>query len=245
MLLVDRTIVITGGTSGIGKELVNLLSGQCKEIIVLGRNSHSLDSVKKRFGNVSCYKCNIDNQNELETIVHQTIRNHPEISLVINNAGIQHVPKFLDDEFNFEGIEVEVRTNLIAPIWIVGLYLGHFMESKIETGFVNVTSGLAIYPKTTSSVYCATKAGLRSFSKSFRYQMEGTNTSVFEAIMPIVDTPMTRGRGRMKMSAEDAARALISGIEAGKDEIYIGISRLIPLLSRISPKLMSKILKRA
>lgn len=240
----DETVVITGGTSGIGKELVQQLAGKCKEVIVIARNQRALNDLANAFNNVVCYACSVDKKEELEPIVDEIIKNHPEVSVFINNAGIQNTSTFLDDDFNYGGIELEVKINFIAPLWITALVLGHFIESKKNTAFVNVTSGLALYPKASSAVYCATKAGLRSFSKSLRYQLEGTNVSVIEAIMPIVDTPMTRGRGRKKMKASEAANALIEGVEAGKDEIYIGISRLIPIVSRISPKLMASILKR-
>lgn len=244
MNLQNRTVVITGGTSGIGKEVVDQLSSKCKEIIVIARNERAMESLSEKYGNVTCYTCNLNKRDDLERVVDNIAGSHPETSIVINNAGIQNTPKFIDDDFNFGSIETEIKTNLMAPIWIVGLFLGHFIDRKDSAAFVNVTSGLAIYPKTTSAVYCATKAGLRSFSKSLRYQLEDSDVAVFEAVMPLVDTPMTQGRGRKKMSPTQAACALIRGVEKDKYENLIGISRLIPLLSRLSPTLMSGILKK-
>jgi uncharacterized oxidoreductase len=71
---------------------------------------------------------------------------------------------------------------------------------------VNVTSGLALAPKQSAPVYCAAKAGLRSFTKSLRYQerARAPHVRVVEVLPPLVDTDMTRGRGRGKMSREPA-----------------------------------------
>lgn len=244
MNLQGKTIVITGGTSGIGKELAIILSKKCNTVIVVARNQQAMQSLSSQHKNIICYQCYIDKQDELDLTIKIIIKNHPKISLVINNAGIQNTPKFMDGDFNFDSIEKEIKTNLMAPIWITSLFLNHFKTTTQDTAFVNITSGLALYPKTTSAVYCATKAGLRIFSKSLRHQLEESNIAVFEAIMPIVDTPMTQGRGKNKISPQKAASFLIEGIENDKYENFIGISRLIPILSRISPKLIAKILKK-
>ena len=243
MNLKNRTVLITGGTSGIGLELVNTLAPVNNEIIVIGRNTAVLEELTRKYSNVASYECSLNSRSDVEQIIGRIVANHPDLSVVINNAGIQETPTFLGSDFQFDSIEKEITINLMAPIWICALVFRHFLKQENHTAFINVTSGLAIHPKTGSAVYCATKAGLRNFTRSFRYQMENTNVKVFEAIMPLVDTPMTLGRGRKKISAMAAAKALIEGVEKGKEDIYIGISRLIPLMTRISPSLMAKILK--
>ena len=61
--------------------------------------------------------------------------------------------------------------------------------------------------------------------------------------MPLVDTPMTRGRGNGKISPAAAANAIVKGIERDRHEIYIGKARLLPLISRVAPGFARKILK--
>ena len=243
MKLQDRTILITGGTSGIGRELVNQLVSKNNKIIVISRNPVSLDCLNKEFPNVKTYQCSLANGMEIERSITDICKDFPEVSVVINNAGIQETPTFLDKNFCYAGIENEVNINLIAPIKICALMLGNLLGLQDTAAFVNVSSGLALFPKKTSAVYCATKAGIHNFSRSLRYQLEDTNVQVYEAILPIVDTPMTEGRGKGKISPQKAAHEIISGVEKGDEEIYIGKSRFIPLLSRISPSLMARIMK--
>jgi short-subunit dehydrogenase involved in D-alanine esterification of teichoic acids len=243
MKLQDRTILITGGTSGIGKALVKHLAPHNKMIVVIARNPIKMEKLSEEFPNVKTYRCSLSNKLEVESTLSEITDNHPEISVVMNNAGIQVTPTFLDSDFSFDTIDNEIIINLAAPIWICALMLGPLLNLKEPAAFMNVTSGLGLYPKKSSAVYCATKAGLHNFTKSFRYQLEDTLIKVHEAIMPMVDTPMTKGRGNGKISVDDAAVAIIKGIESGYSEIYVGKAKLIPLMSRISPTLMAAIMK--
>jgi uncharacterized oxidoreductase len=243
MKLEGRSILITGGTSGIGQALVEQLAAANDSIAVIARNADRLASIARRFANVSTYPCSLTDKNAMDGTLAKILDRHRDLSVVINNAGIQYTPTLTDPEFSFDSIEQEVATNLTAPIRICALTLRHMLGLKIPSAYINVTSGLALFPKRSSAVYCATKAGLHNFSTSFRYQLEGTHVSVFEVVMPLVDTPMTEGRGRGKIPAAQAAHALIRGVERGKTTIYVGKSKLIPIVARLSPTLMSNIMK--
>lgn len=243
MKLQDRTLLITGGTSGIGYALVRQLAPVNRSIIVIASNAEKLRRLGEEFSNVRTYCCSLEDASALQRTVSEIIHAHPDMSVVINNAGIQVTPKLLDDDFDYDSIEKEISINLAAPIKICALVVHPLLNLKKPAAIVNVTSGLAIYPKIQSAVYCATKAGLRNFTRSFRYQLEQTQINVIEAILPLVDTPMTYGRGNGKMSPERAARAIICGVENNRAEIYVGKAKLIPLVARISPRLMAAILK--
>ncbi|MCF6211402.1 MAG: SDR family NAD(P)-dependent oxidoreductase [Gammaproteobacteria bacterium] len=243
MKLLDRTLLITGGTSGIGEALVQQLAQQNIGLVIIARNSAKLKKLAEQFSNIHPYRCSLASKVDVEKTMGEITDNHPDISVVINNAGIQVTPTFLDSDFDRNGIDNEITINLTAPIWICALMLGNMLDLKAPAAFVNITSGLALFPKKNSAVYCASKAGLRNFSRSLRYQLEETQISVHEAILPLVDTPMTEGRGKGKMSVMQTARAIIKGIENNREEIYVGKARLIPLLARISPSLMGTIMK--
>lgn len=241
--LAGRTILVTGGTSGIGEALVERLAAANTAIVVIARNADKLSALARRFANVSTYPCSLDDAAAVEQTLARIVDEHRDLSVIINNAGIQYTPLLTDADFSLDSIEHEIVTNLVAPIKICALTLRHLLALPIPSAYVNVTSGLAFFPKKASAVYCATKAGLHNFSTSFRYQLEGTRVSVFDVVMPVVDTPMTRGRGRGKISPGEAAQALVRGVERGQSTIYVGKSRFIPLISRLSPTLMSSIMK--
>ncbi len=243
MRLLDKTLLITGGTSGIGEALVKQLAPRNAELAILARNPVKLKKLAEQFSNVHPYQCSLASKMDVERTMREITGKHPDISVVINNAGIQITPTFLDDDFDFNHIDDEITINLTAPIWICALMLENMLDLKAPAAFINITSGLALFPKKNSAVYCASKAGLRNFSKSFRYQLENTRISVHEAIMPLVDTPMTEGRGKGKISATAAAKAIIKGIENDRQEIYVGKAGLIPLLARVSPSLLGAIMK--
>ena len=243
MELRNRSILITGGTSGIGKALVDQLSKMNTEIIVIGRNLVKLKYLEQKYTNVTTYQCSLSDRGDVEKTIGEITNRYPALSVVINNAGVQYAPTFLDNDFEFDSIENEITTNLTAPIWICALTLGHLLGAEQPTAVINITSGLALFPKKGSAVYCATKAGLRNFTKSFRYQLEDTSVRVFEAIMPMVDTPMTEGRGKGKISAINAASAIIKGIEQDTAEIFVGKTKLMPVMARVSPSLMELIMK--
>ena len=92
-------------------------------------------------------------------------------------------------------------------------------------------------------MYCATKAALHSASQSLRYQLEKTQVRVAEVLLPLVDTAMTKGRGSGKITAEAAARDIITGMGTKRDEIYIGKARLLPPILRLAPGIVKKMLK--
>lgn len=245
MQLKDRTILITGGTSGIGKEIVAQLAPINKTIIVIATNPVKLDGLKNNYKNVVTYQCLLGSKMEVEETVGEIVDRYKDLTVVVNNAGVQMTPMLHEKEFSFDSIDKEVTVNLTAQIWVSALTLGHFLNLEAPAAYINVTSGLGLYPKKRSAVYCATKAGLLNFTRSFRYQLETTSIKVHAAIMPLVDTPMTEGRGKKKISAKQAATEIIQGVEKGKDDIYVGKTKLMPMLYRISPKVMASIMKNA
>jgi uncharacterized oxidoreductase len=141
---------------------------------------------------------------------------------------------------------IEVVTNLIAPMQITAAFLAQLTEGQ-TSAVVNVTSGLALAPKRTAPVYCATKAALRTFTLAVGYQAAdaGSNVLVAEALLPLVDTPMTTGRGSSsrKMTPGAVADAILRGIEQDRTEIRIGAARALPLVLRVSKRIGLKILR--
>jgi uncharacterized oxidoreductase len=109
---------------------------------------------------------------------------------------------------------------------------------------VNVTSGLAYAPKRGAAVYASSKAGLSMFSRALRLQLIGSPVRVVDVVLPLVDTPMTAGRGRRKMSADEAARALVAGVENGRDTVCIGAARVLPWLARWAPGALQAVMQR-
>jgi len=244
MLQAPKTILLTGGTSGIGLALLKQLHAQGHKLIVVARNGHALQQLKDEYAGLTIYECDLSSRFQVESLADFILREHAGVEIVFNNAGVQYTSMFIDDGFEFDSIEQETTLNFLAPVWITALLLPMLLEAKQASAIVNISSGLAYAPKTQSAVYCATKAAIHSVSQSLRYQLENTPVTVFEAIMPLVDTPMTAGRGRGKISPEDAARQIIEGINKNRPEIFVGKTKILPFLMRLSPGLVRNIMKK-
>jgi uncharacterized oxidoreductase len=239
----NQTILITGGTSGIGLALVNQLSkNNC--ILVLARSHKKMETLFGSISNIHCYCCDLSSQTAVTQALQCIIKNHPNISIVINNAGIQYTPLFTADDFTLESINEELQVNLHAPLIISAMLIKHWRQHNQQSAIVNISSALAIFPKTSAAVYCATKAALHNFSRALSYQLENTCTHVQEAILPLVDTAMTKGRAGKKISAQMAAAEIIAGICKNKKIIYVGKTKWLPLLMRINPSFVANMFKK-
>lgn len=244
MDLNGATVVVTGATAGIGAALVERLVEVGASPVAVGRSAEKLDRLRERRPDVPTLQCDLADRGSVERLADALQRDHPAASVLINNAAIQLNPRFTDEEFDIDGIEREIATNFAAPAFLSALMLGPFLARGGPAAFVNVSSGLAMFPKTGAAVYCGTKAAIHAFSQSLRYQLEGTPVRVFEMVLPLVDTAMTAGRGRRKISARAAAQEIVRAVQLGREEHYFGVSRAIPVLQRLAPGLGRRIMKR-
>ncbi|RXJ72757.1 short-chain dehydrogenase [Veronia nyctiphanis] len=240
MELIDKKIVITGGTSGIGLEVVRALAPM-NQIIVIARNSKKLSQLAETF-NITPYQCDLSDLEQVKQTAAAIKSDHPTLDVLINNAAVQFEPTFISRDFSYDNIESEITTNLTSVCCLTSMLLPTLLASS-RAAVVNVNSGLALVPKTSSAVYCATKSALHAFSTSLRYQLADTNISVYQSLMPLVETNMTAGRGTGKMSPEEAASQLISGIERGVEDNDIGKVKILRWLTRIAPSAAAKLMK--
>ena len=179
----------------------------------------------------------------LGPLVDDILARHEQIDGLINNAAIQIDRQIDDTSYLDADIASEIEINLTAPMVLARRLLPH-LQARMRAVVVNLTSGLAFAPKRSAAVYSASKAGLHLFSEGLRVQLRGSNVRVVEAVMPLVDTPMTAGRGHGKISSEDAAGAVVAGLWTGPETLYIGKARLLPPMLRLAPGIAARILQR-
>lgn len=238
----NATIVLTGASSGIGLDLARHLLPRAT-VIGLSRKPPSDDAVSgdPRFVHLPV---DLSEPGDVKAAVSRIGRHAPKgIDGLINCAAVQFTPRFIDDDFDPDSIAREITINLTSPIEIISALLPSLGEGA--GGFVlNVNSGLGLVPKHESAVYCATKAGLDSFSRGLRAQLAGTNIHVLQTFLPLVDTPMTTGRGSGKLASPEVAQRIIRGIGSGVADHYIGKAKLLRAIHRISPKLAHRIMQK-
>lgn len=238
----NNTILITGGASGIGYALAGEFLSLGNTVIACGRNSVKLDNMRKTHPEIHTVRCDITKMDDLLKMLNYIQERFPQLNVIINNAGIQYNYSFFKDDNTLEKIKEEIDVNLSAPVNLTKFFLD-LISKNDNPAIINISSPLALVPKKSAPLYCATKAGLHTFSDSLRYQLEDTPIKVIEVMPPLVDTDMTRGRGKGKITAEEFARKLIKELARDKERINIGKTKLLFAINRISPGVASLILK--
>ena len=242
MKLSGRTILITGGTSGIGLELARLLVARGNSVLVTGRDPARIAAVERDLPGVRGYRSDIGNLEEIASLHGRVMADHPALDVLINNAGIMRNLK-LQSTRSLQDVTQEIDINLSGPIRMTQQFLPA-LQARPEALIVNVSSGIAFVPFPISPVYSAAKAALHSYTRCLREQLRDTRVSVVELAPPPVETPLLRRefaeemKGEKGMAVDGLAKLAIAGIEAGRSEIRPGVSNLLAVMSRVAPGFM-------
>jgi len=196
MKTTKNTILITGGTSGIGKGFAEEFVQRDNTVIICGRREERLRQIQDQYPGVVTTICDISILEEREALYQWVIDTHPEINMLINNAGIQ-LPVDMTREIDIRKIKQEIEVNLVAPIHLSSLFVPRLTD-KDESAIINISSGLAFVPIAFMPVYSATKAAIHSFTMSLRHQLKDTSVKVFEIIPPSVDSELGHERRKDK-----------------------------------------------
>jgi uncharacterized oxidoreductase len=244
MKLQKRTVLITGGTSGIGLELAKQLLERGNTVIVTGRDQDKLDAVGRTLPGVHAVKSDVSDPGAIALLYEGVLTQFPALDTLFNNAGIMRNLN-LNQDRDLKDVTREIEINLIGPVRMVQQFLPH-LKTRTDALIVNVSSGLAFIPFPASPVYCATKAAIHSYTQSLRVQLDGTGVTVIELAPPAVETPLLRGefaeemKGQKGMDVKVLAARAIAGIESGNLEIRPGLSNVLKAMSRIAPQFMLK-----
>jgi uncharacterized oxidoreductase len=251
MKLSGNTILITGGTSGIGFELAKQLRARGNKIVVTGRDEAKLKKAKEALPELATVRSDASAPKDIEALFEKVVREFPETNVLINNAGIMRSINLRDGSgSSLEELTREIETNLCGPIRMTEKFLPH-LKSKAAAAVVNVSSGLAFVPLPASPVYCATKAGLHSFTLSLRVQLRDTRVQVFELAPPATQTELLGHfdeedmKGVSIMKVEDMVSDALRGMESDRLEIRPGQANQLKLMSRLAPDFILKQMSRS
>ena len=238
MEIAGKLALVTGGTDGIGIEIARQLMARGASVIVCGRRQALLDAATAE--GMEAIAADLSSGEGVAALV-AALKDRP-LDILINNAGAS-ADYDLAQAIDLSVSDRSIFLNLNAPIQLAALLMPG-LKRRPEAALVNVTSGLAIAPRAGGPVYCATKAGLRSFTKAIRYQLRGTNVRVIEALPPVVDTQMTAGREGGKMSPAECARQIVEAIARGKTEANVGMVKILKAVFSLSPRLAEAVMIR-
>jgi uncharacterized oxidoreductase len=192
MILKDNTILITGGTSGIGLAFAEEFYRLGNKVIICGRREERLKKLSDKYPGMVTKICDVSKEKDRIELADWTEKNYPDLNIFMNNAGVQYDFN-LKEKINLDKLYDEINTNLVAPIHLANLFAAQFIN-RHNSAIINISSGLAFVPLAFMPVYCATKAAIHSFTLSLRQQLGSTPVKVFEIAPPSVDTELGHDR---------------------------------------------------
>jgi len=232
----QNTVLIIGGTAGIGLEIVKQLTALNNHVIVTGRNKDRLESALAGIKNVTAIPFDVSKPEEVDNLVERIAKNFPHLNMVINNAGRAIVYNLADNNQDaFANAEDEMLTNYLSIIRINQKLLP-ILKEQTESAIVNVSSVVAYVPGITLPTYAASKAALHSYTTSLRLSLEDTSVKVFELMPPLVDTEFSKEiGGHNGIKPAIVADEFIAALAKDEFEIRVGDTAKIYELFRQSP----------
>ncbi len=253
MKLNQNTILITGGSSGIGFEMAKRLIAEDNTVIITGRNLDKLEKAKQKLEEVHIIQSDVSNPDSIKALYEQVSKDFPKLNVLINNAGVMFTVNLQDHNLSADELTKEIDINLKGTIWMNNAFLP-LLKKNGNAATVSVSSGLAFVPLPISAVYCATKAAVHSYTLSLRAQLKNTDVKVFELAPPATKTELlsTFDKEDMKdisiMTVEDMVTDFLKGFSKDKYEVCPGQSSQLRFMSRFFPafilKQMSKTIDR-
>jgi uncharacterized oxidoreductase len=189
MEITGNTILVTGGTSGIGRALAVALHEAGNRVIVAGRRRNLLHEVEKSYPGIVGMQLDVENSESLQRFAREVQERFPTLNVLFNNAGIAGLEDYKADPVDNSAAKRMITTNITAVIELTAALLPGLRKQPKSTLMVT-TSGLAFVPFPKGPVYGATKAFLHSWLEALRMQLRGTSVEVLELAPPYVQTEL-------------------------------------------------------
>jgi uncharacterized oxidoreductase len=193
MQMTGNTILITGGTSGIGRALAEAFHKLGNQVIIAGRRKALLDSVTAANPGMKSAVLDVQDSAKLKAFAAQITEDFPSLNVLINNAGIARPENLSKTPADLTDAEAIIETNLLAPLRLTASLLP-LLKKQPRSTVMMVSSGLAFLPLAMTPTYCATKAAIHSYTQSLRYQLKDTAVEVLELVPPYVATELGGAR---------------------------------------------------
>lgn len=236
MKTTGNTVLISGGTAGIGLEIAKLLIAKGNHVIITGRNKERLDKAVAQLGNATGIVNDFSTKEGAEALAKQIATEFPNLNVLINNGANAVLHDYVNGKNGYEAAEAEIVTNYLSVIRLSELLLPQ-LQKQADAAIVNVTSVVAYVPGSLVG-YSASKAALHSYTQSFRHALaqSGSSIKVFELMPPLVDTEFSAPIGGSNgIPPAQVALEFVAGFENDDYEIRVGNTQYIYDLYRKSP----------
>jgi uncharacterized oxidoreductase len=246
MNITNKTVLITGGGSGIGFEIAKLLSQKGNNVIITGRTEAKLQKAAAQLEDVSYIATDVTSEIDLNALAAHVEAEFGGIDILINNAGQAYVHSLGDGDSVAQKAAEEIQTNYIPVISLTEKLLP-LLKSAQEAAIVNVSSIVVFAPGINLPTYAASKAALHSYTRALRYTLAlTTGIKVFELMPPLVNTELSAeiGGATNGIPPLQVAEEFIKGIETDEYEIHVGNTGDLYKLYLASPEEALKVLNK-
>lgn len=228
MNIENKTILVTGGGTGIGFAIAKVLSTKGNNLILVGRREDKLKEAVARLPKASYIVADITNDNDVENLVQQVKTKFGGLDILVNNAGTGTAHP-VDQDGIYEKAKLEIDLNYLSIVRLTERLLPFLRASK-EAAIINIQSIVSYLPSAFLATYSASKAALHSYSQSLRLVLQKTNPNIhiFEVFPPYVDTDLTKGIEAEKISSAEVAQDIYNALQknqyairnGGTEEVY-------------------------
>lgn len=240
MKTTGNTILITGGSAGMGLEMARQFVANGNKVIITGRNEKRLQEAAAQLGNVTAIAFDVTKESDVNNLVKRINNDFPDLNILINNAGQAYAYNLSEDGDVYSKASHEMQTNYLSVIRITEKLLPLLRNQK-ESAIINVSSIAAFAPNSYISTYSATKAALHSYTQSLRLALSETSVKVFELMPPLVNTEFSSEIGGERGIAPSVvAEDVLDALAGNRFEIRTGATEDIYRLSLADPELAFK-----
>jgi uncharacterized oxidoreductase len=237
MNLTGRTILITGGSAGIGLAFALKFVELGNEVIVTGRRRAVLDDVRAKYPKLHTIQSDVSDPAQIAALAARVKADFPKLDVLMNNAGIMIYKNLKAPAADPAGLMAEMNINVGGVIGMTSAFIDILTANKGTV--INVSSALAFVPLPSAPIYSATKAAIHSYTQSLRFQLEETGVEVIELMPPAVKTDLTEdlpeGDGITLMTTDELVKQSFASFKAGALEIRPGQSKQLALMRRLAP----------
>src|SRR5436309_9439144 len=231
MNLRNRTILITGGSAGIGLAFALKFAELGNEVIVTGRRQKVLEDVKAKHPNLHTIQSDVADPAQIAALAAHVKADFPKLDVLMNNAGIMLYKNLKTPAADPAELMAEMNINVGGVIGMTSAFIDILTANKGT--LINVSSALAFVPLPSAPIYSASKAAIHSYTQSLRFQLEKTGVEVIELMPPAVKTDLAtdivEADGFTLITTDELVKQSFACLNAGPLEIRPGHANLLVL----------------
>jgi uncharacterized oxidoreductase len=246
MKITDRTILITGGSAGIGLAFALKFLELGNQVIVTGRRQSVLDQVKAKYPKLHTIQSDVADPAQIAVLAARVKADFPKLDVLMNNAGIMLSKNLKAPAADLTELMVEMDINVGGVIRMNSAFVDLLTANKGT--IINVSSALAFVPVPATPIYCASKAAIHSYTQSLRFQLEDTGVEVIELMPPGVKTDMTTELaegGITVITTDELVKQSFASLKGGALEIRPGQAKQLAFMRRLAPNFINRQLWKA